>query len=402
MRRVDTPGTRRTSAPDGLAWSPYADPEPAVVDLPSEGDRDHPRRDEERRRPRPVVVELVRVVIVALLAAAGSKAGGMLGAGDANGRLVGIVLGSAIGYVVGGVFGRRTATAVSDMERQFARASAAEVLAGGFGLLLGLVTAALVSLPLFHLPGTAAYVAVGFVYPLCGYVGYRIGRAKSDDLFALFGVKPRAAGHRSGEISVLDSSALLDGRIAALLRMGFVSGTLLVTRAVLEELQSVADSSDAGRRARGRRALDLLTALRRDPAVDIMLVHEPVVPANESTDSQLVRIAKDRGAVLVTNDHGLAKVAEALDVAVRSIHALAEALRPPVLAGDQVSIRLMRPGRDAGQAVGYLDDGTMVVVEAADGLIGERATVAVTNAIQTPTGQMVFARLPDGGGSSPN
>jgi len=192
---------------------------------------------------------------------------------------------------------------------------------------------------------------------------------------------------------VLDTSAVLDGRIDALVRMGFLSGTLLVAQRVLDELQAVSDSSDPARRARGRRALDLLLALKRDPTVDVQLVEEDSSTADTEVDAALVRLAKDRGAVLITNDSNLAKVAQALDVPVRSIHALADAMRAPVIAGEQVRLRLIREGRDSGQGVGYLDDGTMVVVEQGSEHVGETVGISVTNVLQTSSGQLVFGRL---------
>jgi uncharacterized protein YacL len=165
---------------------------------------------------------------------------------------------------------------------------------------------------------------------------------------------------------------------------------------VLEELQLVADSSDVARRARGRRALDLLVALRRDPAVDVQLVDQPQLrDPNVDVDAGLVRLARERGAALVTNDSNLAKVAQALDVPVRSIHALADAMRPAVMAGEHVTIRLIREGRTAGQGVGYLDDGTMVVVERASAKVGETVEVTVTNVLQTSNGQLIFGQLAD-------
>jgi len=195
-------------------------------------------------------------------------------------------------------------------------------------------------------------------------------------------------------VAILDSSAILDGRLLSLVQMGFLSGTLLITRGVLDELQAVADSSNGGRRARGRKALDLLLALKRDPKVDLMMVADEAT-SGEGTDAALVRLAKDRGGVLVSNDSGLCRVAAALDVPVRSIHALADALRSPVFAGERVSVRLVRRGREKGQGIGYLDDGTMVIVEEADHLLGDTVWVGVTNAIQTSTGQLVFARVAD-------
>jgi len=236
---------------------------------------------------------------------------------------------------------------------------------------------------------------VAFVYATFGYVGCRIGQAKTDELFSVFGVKPRAGGARWVEVAVLDSSAIIDGRILSLVRMGFLGGTLLVSRSVLEEIHSVADSSDPVRRGRGRRALDLLVSLKRDPSVDVLLVDDEPGTGDEPVDTRVLRLARSRGAVLVTNDNALARMAAAIDVPVRSINALADALRPPVVPGERVPLRLVRRGRETGQAVGYLDDGTMVVVEEAEHLLGDTISIAVTNALQTSTGRLVFARVAD-------
>jgi uncharacterized protein YacL len=342
---------------------------------------------------RGLLVEFVRLIMVALFAVSGWELASLAGSDQSDRLLIGTLLGSGVGYVLGGVFGRRTATAVSQLERELRRIPAAEILAGGIGLILGLVLATLMAFPLYHLPPKGAYPAVAFVYLTLGYVAYKLGRAKSEELFGLFGVKPRAAGTLSGEVVLLDSSVILDGRLAAMIQKGFLGGTLLVCRGVLDELQSVADSSNHGRRARGRKAMDTLIELKRDPSVDLVLIEDAGGLPGEPVDSQLIRLARARGGTLLTNDNGLAKLATALDIRVRSIHALAEALRPEVVAGQQVPVRLTRRGRDTGQAVGYLDDGTMVVVEEADHLLGDTVTVTVTNALQTSTGRLIFARV---------
>ncbi|HEX2068742.1 MAG TPA: TRAM domain-containing protein [Actinomycetota bacterium] len=347
-----------------------------------------------------LLVEFVRLIMVCLFAVAGWYVAESTDPRTSGGLLLGIIVGSGIGFVLGGILGRRTASAVSDVERQLRRVPAPEVLAGTIGLLLGLIVAALLSVPLFRLPAVAAYSSVAFFYVTVGYVGYRIGKAKAEELLSLFGVKPKAAGARPGDVSVLDSSALLDGRVMALVEMGFFPGTLLVPGSVVEELQTVADSADPGRRARGRRALDLLVQLTRDPSVEMTLVDEER-RGGEPVDVQLVRIAKSRGGALITNDTNLAKVAAALEVPVRSIAALADALRPQVMPGERVPLRLTRHGRESGQAVGYLDDGTMVVVEGADHLLGQTVSVAITNALQTSAGRMVFARLADARSKDP-
>jgi uncharacterized protein YacL len=189
---------------------------------------------------------------------------------------------------------------------------------------------------------------------------------------------------------VLDTSALIDGRVADLVETGFISGTLLVHEGVLGELQAIADSSDPQRRTRGRRGLDVLVELQKSPLVQIQLVEEAGVV---DVDAALVRLARESGASLITVDHNLALVAEALRVPVAQVNTLASRFRTPVSAGDELQVRLVREGRDAGQAVGYLDDGTMVVVEEATDAIGSQVSARVRNVIQTTTGRMIFATL---------
>jgi uncharacterized protein YacL len=344
------------------------------------------------RGARGKLVELVRLIIVALFAVAGWEVAAAVRHEQTSALALGIVVGSGVGYVLGGAFGRRTAVAVSEAERELRKVPAPVILASAIGLVVGLVLAALVSIPLFHLPAGAAYPAVAFAYVTSAYAGARIGQGKAEELFALFGVKPKAAGTGPGEVSVLDSSALLDGRLLSLVRLGFLRGTMLVAREVLDELQMVADSSDPVLRTRGRRALDLLVTLKRDPAVDLVLVEDPPVPG-EAVDARLVRLTRARGAVLVTNDAALAKLAAALEASVRSINALAEAMRTPMVPGDALSLRVTRRGRERGQGVGYTTDGTMVVVDRGEDLVGRTVPVTITNVIQTPTGQLGFARL---------
>ncbi len=311
--------------------------------------------------------------------------------GARGGRLVAfIVLGSSVGYVIGGVLGRRTVVAVSAVEREFHHMPAAELLAAAIGLILGLLIAVLVSLPLLRLPPAASYPSAAFITVILGYLGYRLGRSKRDDLFGLFGLKPRSSGSRSVEVNVVDTSALIDGRVVDVVRAGFLGGTMLVLRGVLDELHRISDGSDPRRRARGQRGLQVLGELQRSPAVDVILVEEEM-PGD--VDAQLVLLARDRGASIVTTDANLAKVAAALHVEVRSMNELAEAVRPPLAVGEQVTVYLSKEGREHGQGVGYLDDGTMVVVEGGSRLLGSDVPVTVTNVLQTTTGRMLFARL---------
>jgi uncharacterized protein YacL len=345
------------------------------------------------RRPairRGRLVEFVRLIFVLLFAAGGYTIATQLNDPSTTRTLLGVVLGTGTGFVLGGAFGRQTAAAVGEMEREFRRVPAPELVAGTAGLLIGLGVAALGSVPLFRLPPLAAWTTVAFVYVTLGYLGYRVGRSKQHELFGLIGLKPRSAGTAGGEIAVVDTSALIDGRVVDLARTGFLTGDLLVHSGVLQELQLIADSSDLKRRTRGRRGLDAVAELQRAPTVQVHLVEEPIV---DDVDAALVRLARERGASLLTTDHNLAMVAEALSVTVPRMNDLAAAFRVPVGPGDELTIELVKEGREHGQAVGYMEDGTMVVVENATERIGSEVPVVARNVITTVTGRMVFANL---------
>ena len=343
------------------------------------------------RVPSGRLVEFVRLLFVVLFAAAGFSIATRLNETTVSRTLVGVVLGTSTGFVLGGVLGRQTATAVRTMEQELRKVPAAEIVAGAAGLIAGLATAALLSVPVFRLPPLAAWTSVAFMYVTLGYVGYRIGRTKHEELFGLIGLKPRAAAASASDtMFVIDTSALIDGRVLDLVATGFLAGDLLIHSAVLRELQSIADSSDPKRRTRGRRGLDTVGELKRSPTVEVHLVEEDGVP---DVDAALVRLAKDRGASLITTDHNLSKVAYALSVPAPNLNQLAAAFRLPVGPGDVLEVELVKEGREAGQAVGYLDDGTMVVVDAAGDRIGGRSPIVVRNIISTATGRMIFANL---------
>ena len=349
------------------------------------------RRPSASGGPRGTFVELIRLVLVAIFTAAGWQLGTGLKQ-EGGDLLVSVVLGSLVGYVVGGVMGRKTSIAVSSVEKEFQRVPAAELLSGVIGLILGLVIVALASIFLFWLPPVARYPTIALFAIVLSYSGYRIGRAKKDELFGMFGLRSRSLGVQTSELNVLDTSALIDGRILQVVEAGFLGGSLLVHGGVLRELQSIADASEPTRRARGRRGLDVLRGLRQVPSVDVEVVDEDA----PDVDAALVRLARERGAALVTSDSNLARVAAAVDVPTRSVTVLSEALRPPYLPGEEFTLRLTREGREHRQGVGFLDDGTMVVVEDGIEKLGEEVRVKVSNVLQTSSGRMVFARLDEG------
>jgi uncharacterized protein YacL len=355
------------------------------VSIVRENEQGHGRGDVRAR-----VAGGVRLIFVALIATVGARIGEASGTTSTSRALLFVFLGAGVGYVVGGVFGRLTLQAVHGLETELGKKPPAVLAGGVVGLVVGLLVAALMMVPLLFLPASASWPAIVFLYLTVGTVGYRLGQAKYEDIFGLVGIKPRAAGVQRGDLHVMDTSALIDGRVADLVATGFVGGTILLHEGVLRELQAISDSSDPHRRSRGRRGLDMLVELQKAPTVQFQLVEEAGVI---DVDAALVRLARERGAQLITVDHNMAKVAEALRVPVAQINALASRFRVPYTAGDEISVRLVKEGREHGQAVAYLDDGTMVVVEQAAERIGSQVEVRVTNVIQTTTGRMIFAAV---------
>lgn len=309
---------------------------------------------------------------------------------------VGVILGAALGYVLGGVVVRITGRSLAEAERSLVGRSPEQVLAGLSGAVLGVVFGAGLSWPLLLLGRSLVTLPVFvFVCLSLALLGYRVGVARRDGVIALLSSRAHVQSPAPQVASLprlLDTSVAIDGRIVDVVRAGFVHGRLLVPTPVLAELQGLADAADEVRRAKGRRGLDVLDALRRERGLDVEVIGDEAVEVPE-VDAKLIRMALDRQVALLTLDTNLAKVAALAGVRVMNLHALALALRPPVVAGDTAHVLLTRAGKEAGQAVGYLDDGTMVVVERARELIGSDVTVAVTSVLTSAGGRMVFARL---------
>lgn len=358
-------------------------------------------------RPRPArvpnaVVELLRLCVVVFFAGLGYEAASLAqanGAADSLGGVdpvwVGLLLGTAIGFVLGGVVGRATERTVSATERSLRDHSAENIVAGVFGAIIGVLAASASAWPLFLIGNRTLSVPLfAFVMVTLALLGYRVGAARREAMLGLFGASaglpPRPA---SAAVlpRLVDTSVAIDGRVLAVVRAGFLGGRMLVPAPVLGELQGLADAGDDLRRGRGRRGLEVLEALRREPGVEVEVVDDEA-PGVPEVDAKLIRMALDRGAALLTLDTNLAKTAALAGAKVMNLHALALAVRPPVVAGDEVSVLLTKPGKEPGQAVGYLDDGTMVVVERAREGIGHEALVHVTSVLTTANGRMVFAR----------
>ncbi len=347
------------------------------------------------------MVEVLRLFIIVFFAGAGYQVGFEVGSdrvfGPLNGTALGLVLGVGAGYVVGGVLGRTATASAASTRTRLHDISAEQLVAGGIGTVGGVLLGAGVAWPLFFLPQAyLAFPAFGFVVVVVGYLGSQIGVSKRAEVLALFGSRAGLAPRTPAAASldkVLDTSVAIDGRILDVVRAGFLHGRMLVPTPVVAELQRQADASDDLRRGKGRRGLELLEALKREPAVDLEVL-EDAMPGVSEVDAKLVRICLDRGDSLLTLDTGLARVARLAGVAVLDLHALALALRPAVAAGDEIAVLLLKAGKETGQAVGYLDDGSMVVVEQARDRIGSDVPVTVTSVLLTANGRLVFGRTP--------
>jgi uncharacterized protein YacL len=345
-------------------------------------------------------VELLRLCVVVFFAGVGYYVAqvfdkdGAPRIGPFSGIGLGIVLGSALGYVLGGMLGRGTITVVRRTEAGLRDTPAEHIVAGVVGTVIGVLVAVGITWPVFLLNRPILTIPVfAFVLVAIGLLGYRLGASKRDWVLAMFGPRVGLSGRPVATAAlprILDTSVAIDGRILDVVRAGFLHGRMLVPTPVLGELQGLADAGDDLRRSRGRRGLEVLAALRREPNVDVEILEDDV-PGVPEVDAKLVRLCLDRTAALLTLDTNLAKVAALAGVRVMNLHALAQALRPPVSAGEEVSVLLIKAGKEHGQAVGYLDDGTMMVVERARESVGKELTVVVTSVLTTANGRMVFA-----------
>lgn len=346
-----------------------------------------------------MIVEIIRFLFILAGAIAGAYASNLIKEiGVSSSRLfilvISIILGSAIGYVLGGIIGRRLVKAFVWIEDNIQKIPLAELIASVAGVITGLILALLVSLPAFFIPDDFRVVKlfyIFFVFVIFGGLGLRLGSRRWKDLDRLFNAKKYS---REGVPSkkILDTNVIIDGRIAEIGKTGFLEGELILPRYVLNELQYIADSDDSLKRSRGRRGLDILREIQLEPNVQFE-ISERDYPDIVEVDAKLVRQAKETDAAILTNDFNLNKVASVEGVRVLNINELANAIKPVAIPGEKMSVKILREGKEEGQGIGYLDDGTMVVVENGIEQIGNDVDLMVTSVLQTPAGRMIFAKV---------
>ncbi len=304
--------------------------------------------------------------------------------GGAHSGLIGMVIGFGFGWLM---------IALDEMLKGFSlRAFSATT----FGLLLGTLVALLIdSSGLFQYaeqPTTRWLIRLGLFLSF-GYIGIVLAmRSNKEDFSLIIPYVRFAKQNKPDNLLLLDTSVVIDGRIADLIEANFLEGLIVVPRFVLKELQQVADSTDPIKRARGRRGLDILNRIQRNTRNEVR-IHDGDFPDETEVDSKLIRLARSLGAKLFTNDSNLGKIAELQSVNHVNLHELAKSMRLVLLPGEVMTLRIVREGKDKGQGVGYLPDGTMVVVNNAHSAIGQQVEVQVQSLLQTGAGVIVFADL---------
>ena len=299
-----------------------------------------------------------------------------------------------------------------------AKAPSADIIVSLIGVLVGLVLANLIGAPFSRLPIVGPYIPI-VLSIILALTGAKVASHKSKDILGLF-YRSRPQGKDpavvTGETALdqreetvidadalpvslaasnklLDTSVIIDGRISDILKTGFLEGNLVIPHFVLDELQRLSDSSDNLKRAKGRRGLDFIHELQ-EVFSHVVIVNDMEYEMIQDVDSKLIALAKDTGSMIVTNDFNLNKVASIQGIRVLNINDLANAVKPVVIPGEEMTVYLLREGKESGQAVAYLQDGTMIVVEGGRKYIGNKIRIAVTSVLQTSAGRMIFAKVP--------
>ncbi|MCX7724305.1 MAG: hypothetical protein N2042_03535 [Thermodesulfovibrio sp.] len=268
--------------------------------------------------------------------------------------------------------------------------NSSQILFGLLGLFLGVFAGTLLSLPLLILSSNLNFIAFSFIAGF-GYAGAIFGMKKADTLNIadiLWIIKKEAIWE---DPKILDTNVLIDGRIADLIELGFIKGTILIPRFVLREIQHIADSPDPLRRAKGKRALDILQRIKRAEKIKLEIV-EKDIPEVKEVDIKLIELSRTLKGTLITNDQNLVKIAQLRGVPVLNLNELAQVMRPPVLPGEVLRLFIVKEGKEPDQGVAYLDDGTMVVVEEGRASIGKTIDVVIHSVLQTGAGRIIFGK----------
>ncbi len=320
-----------------------------------------------------------------------------------------VALISAFAFIGGGIFfilepffSSEVSRMVAKIEKEFSKFTISDILTSLMGLITGLIISYFISGLLQKIPVVGLTVSA-LVYIMLGYMGASIAIKRKEDLAGLFRrnfvKQEKELNERRNALKgeflspkVLDTSVIIDGRIADIAKIGFIEGKLIVPEFVLEELRHIADSSDDLKRAKGRRGLDILNTMQEELGFSFEISERDFQGVKE-VDVKLLKLAENLNGVVLTNDYNLNKVAQFQGVKVLNINELANAVKPVLLPGEELTVTIVKEGKELNQGVAYLDDGTMIVVEGAKRMVGEQRDVIVTSVLQTAAGRMIFAKV---------
>jgi uncharacterized protein YacL len=297
----------------------------------------------------------------------------------------------------GAILGLVVAAAILGIEKKIKKIPVRNSLGGVIGLVLGLVVARLLMFPFdcFRSDALLYYFILLSFSSICGYLGMSYGSAKAEEIGRLTSstILP-AAPTKNKSHYLLDTSVIIDGRIADICETGFIQGVLIIPQFILQELHHIADSNDSLKKIRGRRGLDVIEKIQNQKDLEVIILDQN--PSKDNVDAKLVDLALELQGTVITNDFNLNKVAELRGVKVLNLNKLANALKPAVLPGEILNVQIIREGKTPGQGIAYMDDGTMIVVENARRHIGRTLEVIVTSVLQTGTGRMIFTEIKNG------
>lgn len=324
-------------------------------------------------------------------------------------EIYGIAVSIAVGIIVGMLlysiepwFIDKIKDIAKIIDKEISKYPQTDILLGSIGLIVGLVIAYLISLlvsNIIRIPIISGLISL-VAYIFMGYLGVRISLKSREDLFNISKlsrlsttIKEKGSKKENNNIppKVLDTSVIIDGRIADICKTGFIEGKLVIPKFVLDELQHIADSSDDLKRVRGRRGLDILNIIRTDLKIEVEINETDFEDISE-VDSKLLKLAQVIGGKVVTNDYNLNKVAQLQRVEVLNINELANAIKPVAIPGEEMVVQVVKDGKEPSQGIAYLDDGTMIVVDGGRKYMGETIRVLVTSVLQTPAGRMIFGK----------
>jgi uncharacterized protein YacL len=345
---------------------------------------------------------IFRIIGMIVFSGAGVFYGGFLGDLTSSSRELYALIMGLVGALIGLVLTPFiTIRPIRALRASLGKTSSNTLFASLLGFILGLFIAALLSYPLSLLPSPFSQIMPFVAVVLCAYLGVVLFSSRQDDVARVFAFlrpsprevvveEPEASGYYSQSV-LLDTSVIIDGRIEDIAKTGFLPRTILIPRFVLNELQHIADSADALRRQRGRRGMDVLSNLQKEQAVQVEINDLDIEEVN-AVDEKLILLAKQLNCPVITNDYNMNRVADLQGVKILNINELANAVKAVFLPGEFLSVEVIQEGKEYGQGVGYLDDGTMIVVENGSNYLGQNIDTIVTKVLQTAAGRMIFSR----------